>query len=36
LANQATDITDYAGSNGTLTYTEVTEAPSNGDTFIIV
>jgi hypothetical protein len=36
LANQATDITDYAGSSGLLTFTAVTEAPSNNDTFIIV
>jgi hypothetical protein len=36
LQDQATDITDYAGANGLLTYTAVTEAPSNGDTFIIV
>ena len=36
LQNQATDITDYSGTNGTLTYTAVTEAPSNGDTFIII
>lgn len=36
LANQATDITDYDGSSKMLTYTAVTEAPSNGDSFIIV
>jgi len=36
LLGQATDITDYAGSAGTLTYTAVTEAPSNGDTFLIL
>lgn len=36
LLNQATDITDYAGSNGLLTFTAVTEAPSAADTFIIV
>lgn len=36
LAGQSTDITDYSGTSGTLTYTAVTEAPSNGDTFIIV
>ncbi len=36
LLGQATDITDYSGTNGTLTYTAVTEAPSNGDTFVIV
>ena len=36
LVNQATDITDYNGTTKALTYTAVTEAPSNGDTFIIV
>jgi len=36
LQDQATDITDYAGANGLLTYTAVTEAPGDGDTFIIV
>ena len=36
LLRQATDITDYSGTAGTLTYTAVTEAPSNGDTFVIV
>ena len=36
LANQATDITAYLGSTGRLTYTAVTEAPSNGDAFVIV
>lgn len=36
LQNQATDITDYSGTNGLLTFTAVTEAPSNGDTFIII
>ncbi len=36
LQNQATDITDYAGATGLLTYTAVTEAPSAADTFIIV
>ena len=36
LANQATDITDYNGTTKALTYTATTEAPSNGDTFIIV
>jgi hypothetical protein len=30
LQYQATDITDYAGATKTLTYTAVTEAPSNG------
>jgi len=36
LANQGTDITDYTGSSKLLTYTATTEAPSNGDTFVIV
>jgi len=36
LAGQATDITDYVGTNGLLTFTEVTEIPSDGDKFIIV
>lgn len=36
LVDQATDITAYSGSGGTLTYTAITEAPSNGDTFIII
>jgi hypothetical protein len=36
LLRQATDITDYDGGSKTLTFTAVTEAPSNGDRFIIV
>lgn len=36
LLGQATDITDYVGVNGLLTFTAVTEAPSNGNTFIII
>lgn len=36
LANQASDITGYSGATGLLTFTEVTEAPSADDTFIIV
>jgi len=36
LINQATAITDYDGSTKMLTYTAVTEAPTAGDTFIIV
>lgn len=36
LLNQATNITDYVGSGGLLTFTQVTDIPSNGDTFIIV
>lgn len=35
LAGQQTDITDYSGTSGLLTFTAVTEAPSNGDTFVI-
>lgn len=35
LAGQATDITDYTGSTKLLTFTAVTEAPANGDDFII-
>lgn len=33
---QASDITDYASTNGTVTYTAITTAPANGDTFVIV
>lgn len=36
LQNQASDITAYLGSTGRLTYTATTEAPSAGDTFVIV
>ena len=36
LQDQASDITAYLGSTGRLTYTAVTEAPSNTDTFVIV
>lgn len=36
LLNQATEITDYAGSNGLLTFTAVTEAPNATDTFVII
>jgi hypothetical protein len=36
LTGQATDITDYVGVNKRLVYTAVTEAPSNGDTFVIL
>ena len=32
---EQTDITDYAVTNGTLTYTALTLAPGNGDTFKI-
>lgn len=33
---QASDITDYASTNGTVTFTAITTAPANGDTFVIV
>jgi hypothetical protein len=33
---QASDITDYASASGTVTYTAITTAPANGDTFVIV
>lgn len=36
LKDQASDITDYAGSNFLLTFTAVTEAPVATDTFILV
>lgn len=36
LTGQATAITDYQGSDGMLTYTATTEAPGEGDTFVIV
>ena len=36
LLRQATDITDYTGSTKMLTFTATTEAPSDGDTFVIV
>jgi hypothetical protein len=36
LINQATNITDYNGATKELTFSATTEAPSNGDTFIIV
>jgi len=36
LLRQATDITDYSGATGLLTFTAVTEVPTAGDTFIIV
>lgn len=35
-AGQASDITDYASASGTVTYTAITTAPANGDTFKIV
>ncbi len=36
LTGQATDITDYDGATKMLTFTAITEAPSNGDDFVIV
>jgi len=36
LRNQATNITDYNGTTKELTFTAVTEAPTAGDTFVIV
>jgi len=35
-AQEASDITDYAGATGTLTVTAVTTAPASGDSFVIV
>lgn len=36
LLGQATNITDYVGASKMLTFTAVTEAPLNGDTFVII
>ena len=36
LRGQATDITDTVTINGKLTFTALTTAPANGDTFVIV
>ena len=36
LLGQASDVTDYVGTNGVLTFTAVTEAPSASDTFVMV
>ncbi|RKZ09465.1 hypothetical protein DRQ25_06305 [Candidatus Fermentibacteria bacterium] len=36
LKDQATDVTDYDGATKKLTYTATTEAPSDGDTFVLV
>ena len=36
LDGQGSDITDYAGANGLLTFTAVTEAPSATDTFVVL
>lgn len=35
LAGQQTDITDYDGATKVLTFTATTEAPGDGDTFVI-
>lgn len=35
LLGQQTAITDYTGTGGLLTFTALTEAPSDGDTFVI-
>lgn len=35
-AGQASAITDYASTSGTVTYDAITTAPDNGDTFVIV
>jgi hypothetical protein len=35
LTGQSSDITDYTGATGMLTYTAVTEAPTATDTFVI-
>ena len=36
LIGQRTDITDYDGTSKTVTVTALTEAPGNGDTFVII
>jgi hypothetical protein len=36
LARQRSDITDSVGAGGLLTFTATTEAPSAGDTFVIL
>lgn len=36
LAGQGSDITDYTGATKLITVTAMTEAPSNGDTFVII
>jgi len=36
LLGQASDITDYVGVNGVLSFTAVTEAPSAADAFVII
>ena len=36
LQGQATDITDYDGTNKRFTYTALTEAPGNNDEFVVI
>jgi hypothetical protein len=36
LAGQASDITDYDGTTKKLVFSALTEAPSNGDAFVLV
>jgi hypothetical protein len=36
LLGQASDVTDYVGVNGVLTFSALTEAPGVGDQFILV
>jgi hypothetical protein len=36
LLGQASDVTDYVGVNGVLTFSALTEAPGAGDQFILV
>lgn len=35
-AGQRSDITDYASASGLVTFTAITTAPANGDSFVIV
>ncbi len=36
LHGQVTDVTDYAGANGQLTFSTLTDAPVNNQRFILV
>ncbi len=36
LAGQRSDVTDYSGVDGLLTFTEVTDVPQDGNTFVII
>ena len=36
LQDTRTGVTDYVGVNGVLTFTQVTEAPSSGDIFVLL